>query len=526
MVRSLPRMSMTIYESRHPAVAIPSQSITSFVLRHAERLADKAAIIDGPSGRTVSYGALRQQILSLAGGLRARGVGRGTTVALMSPNIPEFAVVFHAVAAVGGTVTTLNPTYRAEELAYQLRDSGATWMVTVGLFAEEARKACDEAGVAERVLIDGPSDGWEGLKGLFGAPLSGPVEVDADADVVALPYSSGTTGFPKGVMLTHANLVANLAQVEPVVQVGEEEVIFAVLPFFHIYGMTVLMNYGLARGATIVSVPRFDLVQMLELTQRHGITRLFLVPPIVLALAKHPVVDGYDLSSVKQIFSGAAPLSGELSSAVTARLGCEVAQGYGMTELSPVSHAIADGESCPGSSGTLVPNTRARLVDPETGQDVAPGERGELWIQGPQVMKGYLANEDATRATIDPEGWLHTGDIATIDEHGHTFIVDRLKELIKVKGFQVPPAELEALLIDHADITDAAVIGIPDPEAGELPRAFVVLKAGSALDADGVKAYVAEHVATYKRLGDVVFVDSIPKSASGKILRRELRARG
>lgn len=515
---------MTVYESTFAPVAIPDESVTAFVLRHADRLADKPALIDGPSGRTLTYGALRDQILRLAGGLRARGVAKGTTIALMSPNLPEFAVVFHAVAALGATVTTLNPTYRAEELAFQLRDSGATWMITVGLFAEEAGKACDATGIDQRVMIGPGGEGWTPLSELFGEAIDGPVDVDADEDVVVLPYSSGTTGFPKGVMLTHRNLVANLSQSESAIRLGENETIFAVLPFFHIYGMTVLMNFGLARGATVVTVPRFDLVQMLELTQVHQITRLFLVPPIVLALAKHPIIDKYDLSSVQQVFSGAAPLSGELGEAVAARLGCTVAQGYGMTELSPVSHAIADGEDRAGSSGTLLPNTQARLVDPATGEDAATGTEGELWVRGPQVMKGYLANSEATAATIDGDGWLHTGDIARIDEDGHTYIVDRLKELIKVKGFQVPPAELEALLTSHDGIADAAVIGVPDDEAGERPRAFVVLSPGADLDEDAVKAFVAEHVSSYKRLAEVVFRESIPKSASGKILRRELRA--
>jgi 4-coumarate--CoA ligase len=272
-------------------------------------------------------------------------------------------------------------------------------------------------------------------------------------------------------------------------------------------------------------VPRFDLVQMLELTQKYKITRLFLVPPIVLALAKHPIVDQYDLSSVRQIFSGAAPLGGEIAEAAAQRLGCSMAQGYGMTELSPVTHAIAQGEYRAGSVGTLVAGTEARLIDPETGADVAPGERGEIWVRGPQVMKGYLNNPEATAATIDADGWLHTGDVGVIDEDGHTFIVDRLKELIKYKGFQVPPAELEALLLTNPQIMDAAVIGVPDDEAGEIPKAFVVRAPTSEIDEEAVKAFVAQHVAHYKKVRIVEFIDTIPKSASGKILRRELRAR-
>jgi len=514
---------MTIFKSTVPSLDIPAVSVTEHVLRHAERLADKAAFIDGPSGREVTYGALAKQIRMLAGGLKAKGVGPGTTWALMSPNVPEYAVVFHGLAYAGATVTTLNPTYGAEEIAFQLKDSGATAIVTVGLFLETAQAAAKEAGIEEVYLI-GPGDA-PSFSTLMGEPLGAQVARDVQEDVVVLPYSSGTTGFPKGVMLTHHNLVANIEQTAAHIDLKEDEVIFAVLPFFHIYGMQVLMNFGLATGATIVTAPRFDMVQMLELTQKHGITRLFIVPPIVLALAKHPIVDKYDMSSVKQIFSGAAPLGGEIAEAAAKRLGCEVAQGYGMTELSPVTHAIREGDYKAGSIGTLVANTECRLVDPDTGKDVGVGERGEVWVRGPQVMKGYLNNEEATSETIDGDGWLHTGDVGVADEDGHFFIVDRLKELIKVKGFQVAPAELEALLITNAEVADVAVIGVPDEEAGELVKAFVVRAPGSAISAEDVQAFVADKVATYKKVDLVEFIDQIPKSASGKILRRELRER-
>lgn len=515
---------MHIFTSDRPDVAIPEIAVTDHVLRHAERLGDKPAFIEGATGREVSYAAFAQQVRALAGGLAARGVGPGTTWALMAPNLPEYAVVFHGLAYAGATVTTLNPTYGAEEIAFQLKDAGASAVVTVGLFLETARAAAAEAGIGE-VYVIGPGDATP-FTSLFGAPLAEQVAADLADDVVVLPYSSGTTGFPKGVMLTHRNLVANIEQLGGHLHLDEDEVIFAVLPFFHIYGMQVLMNFGLSRGCTIVTVPRFDMVQMLELIQAHGITRLFLVPPIVLALAKLPLVDAYDTSSVRQIFSGAAPLGADIAEEAAKRLGCSIAQGYGMTELSPVTHAVRDGDYKPGSVGTLVANTEARLVDPDTGEDADPGMRGEIWVRGPQVMKGYLNNPEATAATIDEDGWLHTGDIAVIDaDDGHTWIVDRLKELIKVKGFQVPPAELEALLVTHPEVADAAVIGVPDDDAGERVKAFVVRAPGSEVGAGPLQAFVAEHVATYKRISVVEFVDAIPKSASGKILRRELRAR-
>ena len=511
---------MATYTSELSLPEIPNVSVTEFVLRGAVGRAEKPYIIEGTSGRVLTFGQLEAGIRRLAGGLVARGVGKGDVWALMAPNLPEYAVVFHGIAYAGATVTTLNPTYGADEIAHQLRDSQARAIVTVAPFLEVARAAAAKVGITDIFLI-GPGDA-PGIDTLMGDPLAEQVPVDPHNDVVVLPYSSGTTGFPKGVMLTHRNLVANLVQTALHLRVTEEEVFFAVLPFFHIYGMTVLMNYGASEGCTLVSLPRFDMVQMLELTQQHGITQLFLVPPIVLALAKHPVVDQYDMSSVRQVFSGAAPLGGELADACAARLGCTIAQGYGMTELSPVSHAVSPGDYRAGSVGTLLAGTEARIVDPESGEDT---DRGELWIRGPQVMKGYFGNAEATAATKDDAGWLHTGDVATRDEDGHFYIVDRLKELVKYKGFQVPPAELEALLITHPEVADVAVIGVPDEEAGELPKAFVVKRAGCDPTAEALMAFVAEHVAHYKQIRLLEFIDAIPKSASGKILRRELRDR-
>jgi acyl-CoA synthetase (AMP-forming)/AMP-acid ligase II len=290
--------------------------------------------------------------------------------------------------------------------------------------------------------------------------------------------------------------------------------------------MTVIMNLGLRHGATIVTMPRFDLDQFLELLERHRVTRAFVVPPIALALAKHPAVENRDLSAVRTIMSGAAPLGAELAEQLASRLGCFVMQGYGLTETSPVTHTIPpDPErNKPGSIGPPLASTECRLVDAETGEDVAEGDRGELWVRGPQVMRGYLNNAEATAATIDPDGWLHTGDVATVDADGYFRIVDRLKELIKCKGYQVAPAELEALLLTHPGVSDVAVIGVPDDEAGELPKAYVV-PADADLDPDELMSWIAERVAPQKRIRLVELADGIPKSPSGKILRRVLMDR-
>jgi 4-coumarate--CoA ligase len=287
--------------------------------------------------------------------------------------------------------------------------------------------------------------------------------------------------------------------------------------------MNVLMNVHLAGGGALVTMPRFDLELFLQISQDHKARRMWIVPPVALALAKHPIVDSYDLSSVEQIFSGAAPLGADVSDAVAKRLNCISLQGFGMTELSPVSHTTPLDKPKSGSSGVALPNTQCRVVDPESGEDLPAGKEGELWIKGPQVMKGYLNNEKATAETLTPDGWLKTGDIAYIDDEGYMYIVDRLKELIKFKGFQVAPAELEATLVTHAGIIDAAVIGMPDDEAGELPVAYVVTADPAPSEAD-IKAHLAKTLSSYKQVHQVHFMDEIPKSASGKILRRVLKA--
>ena len=514
-----------LYTSPLPAVDIPVAPVTEFVLRRVNDHPEKPALIDGTTGRTYSFAELSDVIHRLAGGLVARGFAPGDTLALMAPNLPEYAIIFHAVAVAGGVVTTVNPTYGADEVAFQLRDAGATELVTVGMFAEVAKEAITGTEISEVITIDGVA-GTTALDSIFGDPIQ-QSPVNPVDDVVVLPYSSGTTGLPKGVMLTHHNLVANICQCDhAIVYQPDGEVALAFLPFFHIYGMQILMNGLLANGVTVVTLPRFDLDQALSLVQEHRITRFFAVPPVVLALAKHPAVDSYDLSSLVQVFSGAAPLGAEIAMEAEKRIGCEVVQGYGMTELSPVSHTTPPGMFKAGSSGVTVSNTESRIVDPDTGEDQPFGERGELWVRGPQVMKGYLNNPEATAATLDSDGWLHTGDVAIIDEDHHMTIVDRVKELIKYNGFQVPPAELEALLITHPKVNDVAVIGIPDESAGELPKAFIVRSPDSEVTAEDLQAFVAEHVASYKHIRLVEFIDEIPKSASGKILRRLLRDQG
>ncbi|MDH3470230.1 MAG: 4-coumarate--CoA ligase family protein [Acidimicrobiia bacterium] len=510
-----------MYTSPLPDVEIPQLPISDYVLRLSSELGDKAALIDGPTGRTLTFSGLADSVKRFASGLAARGFGQGDVMAIYSPNVPEYAVVFHAVASLGGINTTINPLYTPAELAHQLTDSGAKCLFTIPQFLESATEAASLAGVAD-IIVLGDGDGATPYGDILSAAANPPdVSIEPD-DLAALPYSSGTTGLSKGVMLTHRNLVANIQQCLPVLNVGPEDTVIAVLPFFHIYGMQVIMNMAVSQGATVVSMPRFDLEGFLGLVQDHKVTVAYLVPPVVLGLAKHPAVDGFDLSSLRLIMSGAAPLSAELQEACAARLECTVMQGYGLTETSPVTHVNPPEANRPGTVGIALPLTECRIVDAVTEEDAAMGEKGELWMRGPQVMAGYLNNEVATKTSIDPDGWFHSGDLATIDADGYYTIVDRLKELIKFKGFQVAPAELEGLLLTHPAVADAAVIPSPDDEAGEVPKGFVVLKQDTSASADEIMDWVAGEVAPHKKIRLLEIVDEIPKSASGKILRRIL----
>jgi len=515
-----------LFKSPHPDITIPDIAVHRFVLARAVALGDKPALVDAASGRTLTYGQLAGGADRVAAGLAGRGFASGDVVGLFAPNCPEFALAFHGTLAAGGVVTTINSLSTVRDAAYQLRDARARFLVTVPQFMDRAAPAAQQVGI-EEIFVLGSAPGATPFAALLETAAPAPqAPVEPARDLAVLPYSSGTTGFPKGVMLTHRNLVANLLQTAWVHHVAEQDRIIAVLPFFHIYGMQVVLNLALWRGATLVTMPKFELEPFLGAIQRYRVTRAFVVPPLVLALAKHPAVDGYDLSSVRAMMSGAAPLDAALETACARRVGCGFIQGYGLTEASPVTHANSDepGRCRPGTVGQLLPNTECRIIDTESGRELGPDEDGELWIRGPQVMRGYLGNQEATTATLDADGWLHTGDIGHADADGYFTIVDRLKELIKHKGFQVPPAELEAVLCGHPAVADAAVIPIPDAEAGEVPKAFVVLR-GQVSAADLI-AYVAERVAPYKKIRAVEVIDAIPRSPSGKILRRVLKERG
>ncbi|MGW0766733.1 4-coumarate--CoA ligase family protein [Streptomyces sp. NPDC002676] len=509
-----------------PPVELP---IHEAVLGHAADFGDQPALVDGTDGTTLTYEQVDRFHRRLAAALADAGVRHGDVLALHSPNTIVYPTAFYAATRAGASVTTVHPLATPEEFAKQLGDSAARWIVTVSPLLQTARRAAELAGGVREIFVCDSAPGHRSLIDMLATTAPEPeTAIDPAEDIAALPYSSGTTGIPKGVMLTHRQIATNLAQLEAAVPAGPGDRILAVLPLFHIYGLTALMNAPLRKGATVVVLPRFDLQTFLAAIETHRITRLYVAPPIVLALAKHPAVARYDLSSLKHVISAAAPLDATLAAACAERLGLPpIGQAYGMTELSPGTHVVpldALHEAPAGTVGRLIAGTEMRIVSlDDPGKDLGTEEAGEILIRGPQVMKGYLGRPDATADMIDTDGWVHTGDIGRVDKDGWLFVVDRVKELIKYKGFQVAPAELEALLLTHPGVADAAVIGAYNDDGNEIPHAFVVRQPAIDLSENEIMLYVAERVAPYKRVRKVTFVASVPRAASGKILRRELR---
>ena len=522
-----------IFKSPHAPVTIPEIPITEYVMQRAEQLGDKPALIDGPTGRTYTYRQLPGLIKRLAAGLAAHGIRKGNVFAIYTPNLPEYALAFHAVASLGATTTMVPALFTEDEITRQLRDSGAKFLLTIPELMGKAR-AVAQASDIRKIFVIGEAEGavtFASLIGEMSAETAAynhdetPVQILPQEDVAILPYSSGTTGFPKGVMLTHRNLVAMLRQLEASDSFSQDDTMVCVVPMYHLYGLHVVVNQGLSQGATIVTLPRYDLDQFLRVLEQYKVTIAPLVPPLVLALAHAPQLAGHDLSALRLIHCGAAALADNVAQACTARLGCQIRYGYGLTEVSPLSHASLANPSKqkPGSVGYCLPNTECKIVDYSTGAELGAGQQGEIGVRGPQVMKGYLGNPEATAEMIDPDGWLHTGDVGYCDADGRLFVVDRIKELIKTNGRQVAPAELEAILLSHASIADAAVIPALDETAGEVPKAFVVLRdEPNAQTGSEIMDFVAGRVAPYKRIRSVEFVNEIPKSPAGKILRRVL----
>ncbi|TML30785.1 MAG: 4-coumarate--CoA ligase family protein [Actinobacteria bacterium] len=502
-----------IFTSPRPSVDVPDTSVTSFVLQRAELYAARIAVVDVTGETGYTFGELATAVRRTAAGLRARGFGKGDVLAVLAPNVPEYPIVFHAAALAGGTVVLLNPLDLADDLVSHLTEAGARLLVTVPGEVAKVTALITRTKV-EEVFVLGEADGATPFAALATHEPAGDgaaqPAVDPARDVVALLHSSGSTGHPKGVMLTHRNLIAKALLTSLVAPTGAGEKVLAMPPFHHAFGLTMMMNASLLQGATLVTMPRFEPEAFLKAIRDHQITRLYIVPTIAVLLAKSPLVDRY------------AMLNPEIARQVRQRLGCHISQGYGLTEAM-VSFMQAEDPVTPGSVGRNAPNVECRIVDITTGGALGRNQRGEILVRGPHVMKGYLNDEEATRKVLEPDGFLHTGDLGYVDDDGELFIVDRIKELIKYKGQQVSPVELEAVLITHPKVADAAVIGVPDEEASEVPKGFVVAK--EPITAEELMAFVAERVAPYKKIRQIEFIDQIPRTPVGKIERRSLKER-
>ncbi|KAL4335283.1 hypothetical protein GQ457_07G030650 [Hibiscus cannabinus] len=525
-----------IYRSKLPDIYIPKHlPLHSYCFEKLASVATRPCLINGTTGKVYTYAEVEITARRVASGLNKLGIQQGQVIMLLLPNTPEFVLSFLAASFLGAIATTANPFFTPAEVSKQAKASNARLIITQATYVDKVKDFAQDNDV-KVMCIDSAPEGCLHFSELSQADENDLPQVNISPDdIVALPYSSGTTGLPKGVMLTHKGLITSVAQQvdgeNPNLYFHTEDVILCTLPMFHVYALNSIMLCGLRAGAAILIMQKFEIGLLLELIQKYKVTIAPIVPPIVLAIAKSSETEKYDLSSVRIVKSGAAPLGKELEDAVRAKFPCaKLGQGYGMTEAGPVlamclGFAKEPFEIKSGACGTVVRNAEMKIVDPDTGSSLPRNQAGEICIRGDQIMKGYLNDPEATARTIDKDGWLHTGDIGYIDDDEELFIVDRLKELIKYKGFQVAPAELEAMLIAHPDITDAAVVGMNDVAAGEIPVAFVVKSDKSEISEDEIKQYISKQVVFYKRIGRVFFIEAIPKAPSGKILRKELRAK-
>ncbi|KAK4553286.1 hypothetical protein LTR86_009586 [Recurvomyces mirabilis] len=538
-------------ESKYPPINIPNVGLWDFLFERKDRdfPDDKPIFVDADTNASLTYSQVKQTASDFGKGLKALwDWQKGDVLGIYSPNSIDFPAITWGCHFAGGIVSPANPGYTVSELAFQLKDSGAKALITQLPQLEIALQACAQVGIpSDRIALmgegrheSGQYKHWTSIRNTSGTSRYRRAKVDPAKDLAFLVYSSGTTGKPKGVMLTHRNIVANTLQItsaesplswQPRPDAPEGDSILAFLPFFHIYGLTVVLHQSFFRGTKTVVMPKFSLEAWCAAVQTHRITFAYVVPPVILQLSKHPLVSNYDLSTLRMMNSGAAPLTHELVTALYDRIGVPVKQGYGLSETSPTTHTQPWDlwQSTIGAVGTMLPNQTAKYMSADE-TEVPVGEVGELWIKGPNIFSGYLNNPEGTKNALTEDGYFKTGDVGYQDKDGNFYITDRVKELIKYKGFQVPPAELEGLLVSHPKIDDVAVVGIYREEvATEVPVAFVKVREGvtpSPTVEKEIVEWLAAKVANHKRLrGGVRFVDEIPKSASGKILRRVLKER-
>ncbi|CAN0927365.1 Probable CoA ligase CCL5 [Linum grandiflorum] len=545
------KSTAVFYSKRDPTPLPPSDSldVATFIAAHAH--SGKTAFIDAATGTQLTYLQFWRAVDSVSARLSDLGLRKGHVVLLLSPNTILFPIVTLSVISLGAVITTVNPLNTPNDIAKQIADSSP-------FLAFTTRQLVAKLDAVNFPVILMDDDGGHGFQSHSHSHLPANVEIVttltqmikhkpsdpivnrtvreriSQNDVATLLYSSGTTGASKGVLSSHGSLIAVVQNVVRRHRLATAErktkdplTFLCTIPMFHIYGMTMFTMGLLAAGATIVILSKYEIGDMLLAIEKFGVTDLPLVPPILVAMTKGAdhINSEFDLGALKCVLCGGSPLSKEVAESFEDKYPTvKVSQAYGMTE-SPWIASMDTAEECrqqPGAVGMLLPNMEAMIVAPESGEALGVNEIGELWLRGPYIMKGYLNNKEATSSTIDPKGWLKTGDICYINDHGFLFVVDRLKELIKYKGYQVAPAELEALLLTHPQVDDAAVIPMPHKEVGQYPMAYVVRKSGSNLSATDIIEFVASEVAPYKKVREVKFIAAIPKNPSGKILRKDL----
>ncbi len=513
---------------RAPPLSYPETSLTEFLKKSAKKLPRKYAVVHPVK---LTFDDFWTRVNRFATALGDIGVAKSDRVCLYEWNTPEFEIAFNAAVETGAIVVPLNPMSKEMEIDYIVNDSSAETIIVRDKLYPRIRRALPKIPGIKRVVVIGrrPPHTFS-FHQLIQKHPSKPLSIDISPrnDLCVLPYTSGTIGTPKGVMLTHYNIISNVLQSSVAFQVHEDDIPLNVTPFYHIFGMVVGMLMSLYTGATQVVAREFHRESFCKLVERHKVTYAFLVPPIFIALIGYADLRRYDWSSLRFVSNGAAPISPEVAKKFQELTGVTVHHQWGLTEASPVVASNPWDRIKIESQGIPVSNTEHKVIDPDTCEELPIGDIGELVVKGPQIMKGYWNRPKETEEaflTLEGEKWLRTGDIARIDEDGYEYLVDRRKEIIKFKGFSVSPVELEKLLFLHPAVADCAVIGVPDPYAGEIPKAFVVRKPRIKSTAREITDFVKRRIAEYKWIRQIEFVDNIPRTSSGKILRRALRER-
>ena len=523
---------MTQRKLKRPPLRYPIIPVYEILKKTAQRLPEKLAAIDPRGGRELTFADLDKESDTLAGAFFSWGVEKGDRISIFMENGWEYLVGFYATAKVGAVVSPMNPIFRERKVKHQINDAESKILMVQHTLFPIIERILPELPTLEKIIvIRGPKPKKEKVFALadllkesstFLALPS--LRIHPQEDLAALPYSSGTAGLNKGVMITHFNLVANALQSMHAVEAREEDIFISFLPFNHIYGLTYFLCGAIYLGVTQVIMARFEAEECLRLIEKYRASVLFSVPPALLAFLNLPNAANYDVSSLRFIWVGAAPLPPVVSRAIQENFGVPVGRHYGLSEASPTTHANLPGRIKENSVGIAVSDCQDRIMDWQTGKQEMPvGEPGELVVRGPNVFQGYWKHPEDTQLALR-EGWLYTGDIAKMDEEGYVYIVDRKREMIKYQDYQVAPAELEAILMEHPAVQDCAVVGIPDDPSGEIPKAFIVLQVGWTVDPDELMEFVADRVPPYKQIREVALITEVPKNPSGKILRRVLKS--